>query len=168
LRDRTFGFVLLLFVAIGIGIAFPLSALNKLETYKLLNVVGIVYGLLGVVVLSEFVTQNERWRLVVVNVVSGLAIWSHAALPFGTISASGIMYLMEPTKFPSSLIVAKSFASFFVYAMLPTSLVDFFVFAPTFNRFKDPLIRTRVFGLSLVLIGMLVQLIAAVQDLLES
>jgi len=46
--NRTFSLLMLLFYAIGGGVAFRLGSLQKLEMFKVLNIVGIIYGLVGV------------------------------------------------------------------------------------------------------------------------
>ena len=117
-------------------------------------------------VLSEFVTQNDRWRHFVVEKLSGLLIWAHGTIPLGTAVTSLVLFLMARNQFPSSLIIGPSFMGFALYALLPTVFIEHFVFAPKFVRFKDPVLRTRIFGLFLVVTGMVVQLIAAIQDVL--
>lgn len=155
-----------LFYTIGGAVAFRLGSVQKLEMFKVLNVVGIIYGLVGVVVLSEFVTQSERWSRFVVDRLSGLLIWAHGTIPLGAAVTSLILFLVARNQFPSSLIIGPSFLGFALYALLPTILVEHFVFVPKSARFKDPVLRTRIFGLFLVTTGMVVQLIAAIQDVL--
>ena len=159
---------MLLLFATGSGIAYRLGSLPKLELFKVLNIVGIIYGLVGVVVLSEFVIQNEIWRRFVIEKLSGLLIWAHGAIPFGAAITSVILFLVARDQFPSSSIVGPSFMAFALYAALPTFFVEDYVFVPKSPRFRDPVLRTRVFGLFLVITGMVVQLIAAIQDVLGS
>jgi hypothetical protein len=168
MTNRTFKLVFALLSAFGVWLAYSLGAIQGLQTFKLLNAVGIVYGLLGVIVLSEFVTQNERWRSIVVNTLSGLSIWAQGAIPLGGALFSIPLFIFFSDDFPSSLKVFKAFGAYFGFALLPTFLVEDLVFVPKLARSKDPLVRTRIFGLLLVIFGMVAQLIAAVQDLLGS
>jgi hypothetical protein len=168
MANRTFRLVFALLNVIGAWLAYRLGAIHGLQTFKLLNALGIVYGLLGVVVLSEFVTQSEKWRLFIVNTVSGLTIWAQGAIPLGGALISIPLFVFFSDDFPSSLKVFKAFGAYFGFALLPTFLLEDFVFVPKFSRFKDPLVRTRIFGLSLVILGMVAQLVAAIQDLLSS
>ncbi len=157
---------MLLLYATGGAFAYRLGSLQELETFKLLNIVGIMYGLVGVIVLSEFVAQNEKWRRFVVEKLSGVLIWAHGAIPLGAATTSIVLFLIARDQFPSSPIVGTSFLGFAFYALIPTFFVEDYVFVPKSARFADPLIRTRVFGVFLVVTGMVVQLISAVQDLL--
>ena len=155
---------MLLFYAVGAGVAYRLGSLQKLEMFKVLNIVGIIYGLVGVVVLSEFVAQNETWRRFMVERLSGLLIWAHGAIPLGAAVTSLILYLAARNQFPSAIIVGPSFMGFAFYSLIPTFFVEDFVFVPKSPRLKDPLLRTRIFGLFLIVTGIVVQLIAAIQD----
>jgi hypothetical protein len=166
MSNRTFKLVMLLFYAIGAGVAYRLCSLQKLEMFKVLNIVGIIYGLVGVVVLSEFVAQNEAWRRFMVEKLSGLLIWAHGTIPFAAAATSLILYLAARDQFPSSPIVGPSFMGFAFYSLIPMFFVEDVVFVPKSPRLKDPLLRTRIFGLFLVITGMVVQLIAAIQDVL--
>jgi NADH:ubiquinone oxidoreductase subunit 6 (subunit J) len=168
MKNRTFSILFFLFCALGGGIAYFLGSLKHLETFKILNIVGMIYGLIGVVVLSEFVAQNEKWRRFMVEKISGLLIWAHGTIPLGAALTSLALYLVSRDEFPSSEIVGKSFMGFALYAVLPTFFVEDYVFSPKTERHKDPILRTRIFGLFLVISGMLVQLIAAIQDLLRA
>lgn len=168
MSNRSFNFLLVLLAAIGGGLAFCLSSIPKLEMFKILNIVGIVYGLVGVMVLSEFVIQNEKWRLFVVEKLSGVLIWAHGAIPLGASATTLGLFVFARDQFPSALPVGASFVGFMFYSLVPTFFIEDLVFVPKNPRHKDPVLRTRIFGLFLVVTGMVVQLIAAVQDVLAT
>lgn len=167
MKNRTFNFLMLLFFVVGGGIAYVLGSHKNLEIFKILNIVGIIYGLLGIIVLSEFVAQNEKWRCFVVEKLSGILIWAHGTIPLGTAVTSLTLYLVSREQYPSSEIVGTSFLGFSLYALLPTFFVEDYVFNPKKEHLKDHVLRTRIFGLFLVITGMVVQLIAAIQDVLK-
>jgi hypothetical protein len=152
----------------GGSVAYMLGPLHRLETFKLLNVVGIVYGLLGVIVLSEFIVQKEKWTRFVVETLSGVLIWAHLAIPLGAAGTSFALYFADSSKFPSSLVIGEASIIFLIYSLIPTFIVEDVVFRPKLKISKDPLIRVRRFGLFLVMAGMAVQLLAAIQDLMTS
>jgi hypothetical protein len=168
LSNRLFKLLFLFLYIVGIALAYYLGSLHRVETFKLLNVVGIVYGLLGVIVLSEFVLEIKRWRHFVVEVLSGVLLWAQFAIPSGLASASFILFFIDKNAFPSSLVVGKASLSFFLYALLPTAVLEDVVFVPKLRLSKDPLVRARRLGLFLVVAGIVVQLIAAIQDLMKS
>jgi hypothetical protein len=70
LSNRLFKLLFFFLCVFGVALAYFLGSLHRVETFKLLNVVGIVYGLLGVIVLSEFVLEIGRWRHFVVEILS--------------------------------------------------------------------------------------------------
>jgi hypothetical protein len=148
-------------------IAVCLGSVQKLETFKLLNVVGILYGIIGVLVLSEFVVESAKWREFVIAKVSGVLLWVHLAVPLGASVTSAILSWVVPERFPSATLVASASFAFFLWTIPGGLVVEDLVFVPKWARFRDPVLRTRVFGLLLVVGGMLVQLIAGVEDLLR-
>jgi hypothetical protein len=168
LTNRLFKLLFLFLYVVGIALAYFLASLHRVEPFKLLNVVGIVYGLLGVIVLSEFVLEIERWRHFVVEILSGVLLWAQFAVPFGLASASFVLFFIDKNAFPSSLVVGEASLSFFLYSLLPTAILEDVVLVPKLKISKDPLVRARRLGLFLVVAGIVVQLIAAIQDLLKS
>lgn len=76
--------------AVCVGLAggwagFALSCLPKIAPHKLLNIVGILYGLLGVIVLAEIVVKSEALKRVMVTYVAGYALWASMLIPLGMI-----------------------------------------------------------------------------------
>src|SRR5579872_2717217 len=49
-------------VLLGLAAGYRLSELPRLETYKLLNLAGLSYDFLGVLVLSELLASNTKWK----------------------------------------------------------------------------------------------------------
>lgn len=168
MSNRQFQVMLVTLLLVGGVIAISLGSWRALETFKLLNVVGILYGLVGVVVPSEFVVENARWREFIVAKVSGVLLWVHLAVPLGATVTGAILSWVAKTHFPSASSVAAASFAFFIWTIPGGLIVESLVFVPKLPRFRDPAVRTRVFGLVLVAGGMLAQLIAGIQDLLRS
>jgi hypothetical protein len=154
--------------ASGVAISYFVSGVHKLETYKLLNIAGILYGLLAVLILSELVVENARWSLFVAETISDLSIKAHMAFPLGAAMMAGLLTILAPNSHPSSVSVLTASMIFLVFALPEAFLVEDFVWAPKLNISKKPKVRSRRFGLILGVTGMIVQLIAAVQDVLQS
>ena len=143
----------------GGWLGYTLAGHQNLISYKLLNITGIVYGLLGIVVLSEFVAKSDVLKSFLIHWVAGLLLWAHSIIPLGALVGAVIAHAS-----PSASIVAKFFASFFAYSLLILGVLDFAVFNPKFKPLMAHATRTQVFGLILLLSGLVVQLIAALQD----
>lgn len=150
------GFLLAVGFALGVGIA----AHPKLETFKLLNILGLTLDLLGLVVLSEFVSSSERWKSFVVKWVAGVLLWAQTVIPLA--AAAGASFAASA---PSSSKASAFFIALFGYSLIPLALLDHTVFYPSRFDLADKTQRTRRFGLLLLISGVLVQLLAAFQDL---
>jgi hypothetical protein len=167
-RKRTFWIFLLILIAVGAGIACCLGSWDKLELFKLLNVIGLLYGLLGVLVLSEFVLESPKWRNLVIERVSGVLLWVHLGIPIGAAVTSLFLALLASKAFPSAAVFGSASFAFFLWTVPGGLLLENFVFVPKWPRFREPAVRTRTFGLLLVAGGLVAQLVAAIQDMLRS
>lgn len=143
----------------GAYIGYALAGNPRLVPFKLLNIMGIIYGLLGVVVLSEFVTKNDSLKNFIVHWVAGLVLWAHTIIPLGALIGAGIGNTL-----PSAGITSKFFSSFFAYSLLVLGFLELAVFNPKLKSFLQLGVRTQVFGIILVISGILAQLISALLD----
>jgi hypothetical protein len=78
----------LAFLAVGYWTASQLMQVPKLQPFKVLNVAGLVVGMLGVVLLSQFVASHDRYKHFVVNRVAPQIISFFAGFPTGMVAAS--------------------------------------------------------------------------------
>ena len=145
-----------------LGIA--LSRLPKIAPYKLLNIAGILYGLLGVVVLAELVLKNDALKRIMVTYVAGAILWASMVLPLGMLLGAGFAYAAGQ---PSAAATATCSLSFVVWSMLPRLAVDATVVAPTPLIKIDLHGRHQILGLALLFGGGALQLVAGVFDLVN-
>lgn len=158
-----FNFIFYLFIILGGFFAFHLSQIEALETFKVLNVIGLFYDILGLIILSEILISNERFQRFVADTLSALFMSAHFAIPAGlSITA---LFLSTINGFPSALTVMVIGVGFLVWALLPIFLVEDVVFKPKIKRFQTPYSRSRFFGGFLLITGLIIQFIAALQDL---
>jgi hypothetical protein len=147
---------------LGIWLGFALSRLPKIAPYKLLNIAGIIYGLLGVVVLAELVMKSDALKRIMVTYVAGAVVWASLVVPLGMLLGAGFAYAAG---MPSAASTASCSISFVVWSMLPLSTLDATVVAPTRLIKIGVHGRHQIFGLALLLCGGTLQLVAAVFDL---
>ena len=144
----------------GVFLGHHLSLWQQVDTKKLLNVVGLFYNLLGVVVLSEIVTSSSKLKGISVNLVAPGVLWLHTAIPlgafFGAMFASGS---------PSGASISRFAIGFWAYSLIPLALLEATVIFPGFRVFRGLESRWRYFGFFLFLSGIALQLIAAVESL---
>lgn len=162
MRRSTALFILwiLLLLAIGWHIGRALAIHPKLETFKLLNILGLTYDMLGLLVLSEMVVTSERLKSFVIFWVAGVVLWAQSVVPLG--AAAGAWVGVDGV---SSGKAARFFIGLFCYSLLPLAILDHSVFNPKKADASDKTQRNRRFGLFLLVTGVTVQLIAAFQDL---
>lgn len=144
----------------GVFLGHALAAHPKLETFKLLNVVGLTYDLLGIVVLSEVVAQSERLKAFLVKWVAGYLLWAQSVVPLGALIGA-----WAASASPSSSVATGFFASFWVYSIFILAAIDSTVFSPRFERLQNLSLRARTFGLLLLVTGVVIQIVAAFKDL---
>ncbi len=147
-------------LAAGAVLGWRVAAHPKLETFKLLNIFGLTYDFLGLVVLSEFVAESERWKKLVVRRVAGLLLWGQTVIPMGAAAGAWIA-----GDLPSAAKATSFFLLLFVYSLLPLAVLDATVFYPRSPDLQDITQRTRRFGLMLLVSGVMVQLAASFMDL---
>lgn len=130
---------------------------------ELLNIASILYGLLGVVVLSELVVKNDALKRIMVTYVAGAVLWASMVVPLGMLLGAGLAYAAGQS---SAAATAGWSVSFVFGSMLPLSAVDATVVAPTRLIKIDVHGRHQILGLALLLGGGTLQLAAAVFDLI--
>jgi hypothetical protein len=155
-----FVIVLAGFALLGAYLGYGLAHHPKLVWFKPLNILGLAYGLLGIVVLSEFAVASPRITGFFVNWVAGILLWGQSVVPLGAALAAWLT-----SSGPSSSVAASFFVALFVYSLVPLALLDSFVFNDEARARVSPEQRSRVFGLLLLVFGTLVQLVAALHDL---
>jgi hypothetical protein len=160
--DRIFWPVLSAMFVLGFVGGYRMSGLPGLDTHKLLNLAGLLYAFLGVLVLSE-VLATERWKSLSVKWLAPTILWLPSVIPLGAFFSG---FAGETMKRPSSATVGTFSLAFLGYSMIPVSLFNEIVVFPQLQLIKrDVETRWRWLGFFLVLSGVGVQLIAAVIDL---
>jgi len=62
MSNRVWKIVLSLTAALGAFIGYRLAGISNLQPYKLLNIIGLLYSLLAVFVLSEVLVGSPNWK----------------------------------------------------------------------------------------------------------
>jgi len=77
MSNRWFAAFIAGIVGLGVAAGYRLGSLPRLETYKLLNVAGLFYDLLAVLVLSEIVASSAGWKKISVEKIAPGVLWFH-------------------------------------------------------------------------------------------
>lgn len=137
MSKRCFGIVFWLFILLGAFFGLHLSKLENLETFKVLNVIGLFYDILGLVILSEVLSTSERFQKFVADIFSGLFMWAHMGVPIGIVFAGLVLSYVDG--FPSANLAMGIGGSIFVWMVLPSFIVEDVVLRPkpsVFSRRK--------------------------------
>lgn len=161
-RPRTFalGSFVVVLLLMGTWLGFRLAEQPRLVPFKLLNVAGGIYGLVGLIVLSELVATSERIKEFMVKWVTVTVLWATSVIPLGGLIGCAIGYAL-----PSSSIASKFFGTFFSYSLLALVVLDTTVASPLLASRLSVAKRHQILGLLLLISGAIAQLIAAFQDL---
>ena len=162
MSNRIFLIFISVVLVFGIMVGYKLSTFPRLETHRLINVVGLLYALLGVIVLSELAVISPRWKEIAVRWVAPTVLWMHTAFPLGIFLGGTAAILLGAT---SGAIVSKFAVTFFAYSLIPLSVLNETVVFPQFAALRGLESRWRWFALFLLLTGVALQLIAALMAL---
>lgn len=159
---RVWKIILGLTVALGIFIGYRLAGLPNLQPYKLLNIVGLLYNLIAVFVLSEVFVGSPSWKRICVEKIAPVLLWAHVTVPIGAVLGAGAAWMLR--RGPSASIVSLFALGIFSYMNIMGAVLEHTVVLPRFFK-KDIESRWRHFGLILLSTGMLCQLISVIETL---
>lgn len=160
MSNRIFPLFIALLLLLGIDIGWSLASRPSFSIPVVLNVVGIAYSILAVIVLYEAVAKDETLKRVIVSYIAPLLLWAQTVVPLG-VTAS---WFLIQDQHHGSEISAFGF-SFFVYSMLPLLFLDATVTFPRIVKLMPLDGRYQRFGLFLLLSGLGMQLIASLAEL---
>lgn len=163
MSNRIFHVSISVVLVFGITVGYELSKFPRLETGKLINVVGLVYALLGVVALSELAALSSRWKRIAVQWVAPAVLWVHTVFPLGIFWGGFAAELF--LRSASGAKLSKFAVTFFAYSLVPLSVLNETVVFPQFAALRGLESRWRWFALFLLLTGVALQLIAALMAL---
>jgi len=160
MSNRVFPVFIALLLLLGIYLGWFLANRPSFSIPALLNVAGIVYSILAVILLYETVAQDEKLKVVIVSYVAPFLLWAQTVVPLG-IAAS---WFLIRNLHHGNEVSAFGF-SFFAYSILPLSFVDATVTFPRIAKRRPLDGRYRRFGLFLLLSGLGMQLVAGLAGL---
>jgi hypothetical protein len=162
MSNRAWKVVLSLTVALGFCIGYLLATIPNLQPYKLLNIIGLLYNLLAVFVLSEVLIGSQNWKRICVERIAPVLLWTHITVPIGVALGAALAWFVA--RGPSAAItVGFAFGTFFYMSFVGWALEQTVVLPRLFK--KDIESRWRYLGLILLSSGMLFQLISAIKGL---
>jgi hypothetical protein len=83
MTNRVFRIFFSVVLLLGLAAGYWLAALPGLQTNELLNLVGLSYNFLGVLVLSELLAVSATWKNICVKFLAPGVLWLHTLIPLG-------------------------------------------------------------------------------------
>ncbi len=160
MSNRAFSVFIVFLLLLGIYLGWFLANRPSFSIPPLLNVAGIAYSILAVIVLYEAVAEDEKLKRVIVSHVAPFLLWAQTVVPLGVTASWFLIRNLQH----GNEISAFGF-SFFAYSILPLSFVDATVTFPRIAELKPLDGCYRRFGLFLLLSGLGMQLVAGLAGL---
>jgi hypothetical protein len=154
-----FNVLLFLTGVFGAFLGYRLATLPNLQPYKLLNIVGLLYSLVAVFVLSEALVVTGNWKKFTLQWIEPALMWLNVTVPSGACIGAVSALLLKNG--PSACVVF----TFAIASIGWTGIVATLLDLPRLLRKNDIDTRFRYFGLILLASGQLLQLISAIRGL---
>jgi hypothetical protein len=162
MNNKAFVVFAIAVLLVGVALGHLLSWHPSVRPHKILLVIGCIYNLLAVIVLSEVFSSVKRHKEIALAYIAPAVLWVQMLVPLGaTIGAVSAKYLFQA---PGHEMALHFSSGVFVYSLIPLSIFDAMVVFPRLKLFANPESRWRYFGLFMIGSGVLLQLIAAIMD----
>lgn len=170
MSNRRFYIFISVVVLLGVTAGYALAGLSNLQSYKLVNIIGLLFDFLAVFVLSEALVSNANWKRVCVEWIAPALLWMISTIPLGAGMGVGLAWLLG--RGHSASTVGAFSISAYLYSVIVGTLLEQTVVFPrlltvvlprTFT--KEIETRWRYFGLILLGTGILLQLVSAISGL---
>lgn len=153
----------LIFV-IGMFIGLKLALHGTFEVFKLFNIVGLIFDLIGVVILTYLITSNELIKEIITSwfafIAAGFLGFMPMGLFLGAAYASSFLGINEIDR------LFEYYLPIMLYSLASFYFIEETVLSPTSNYFKSQDVRVKACGGFFIISGLLIQLYAAVLDFL--
>ena len=150
------------FVVLGAGLAYRLAQLPHLAAFKLLNVAGILYDLLGVLILTYVVVSSNAFRSFIAGWGSVLALGLTSWTVLGLFGGALVLSIFGSTNLAELWALATPML---VFALASGIFIEDFALVPIFPKFKSVDARVAALGGYFLVAGLLLQFYAAILDL---
>jgi hypothetical protein len=148
---------------VGALFGYLLSWHPSIKPHKILFIIGSVYNLLAVIVLSEVFITIRRHKEISLNFIAPAVLWINTLMPLGAVLGAFVAKLIFNA--PGNKMAIDFSWGVFAYSLIPLFLFDMIVVFPRKKIFADLDTRWRYFGLFLITSGILIQLIASIIDI---
>lgn len=156
MSNKVFPYFVIVILLVGVGLGRFLSFKPSFSISSMINVIGIFYSIIAVILLYEAISESAKYRNLAVNLFAPLMLWVHTLVPLG-LAASWVISKGGPSR----NVIASFGISLFSYSVLPMGLFDIVVSNPSIKSWQPVDIRFKRFSFFLLVSGLVLQLISA-------
>jgi len=149
-------------LALGVLIYFVLSSLPKVESFKLFNVVGLAFDILGVLLLSKLIAKSAEKHIVLLDYFYAFIYVAVICVPLGVIFGNLLFFWLDLS---SSGTVVTFASSIFAYVAAPLFITEYSGEIFKFKFYESVSSRVIFMGWYLLIAGLALQMAGAIMDL---
>lgn len=154
---------------LGIIFAYFFALAPNLKLYKLLNIIGVLFNIIGILIISQYVLKNENLTKFVSDKFTAYTLISLSMIPIGMIFGSlgtMVLFILNGTQDISTVKIIGKFAGvILLFVFTPLFIIEYVLDIFFFRNlsFPESILKKTIFmGWFFLVSGLLVQLIAAI------
>ena len=163
-RNTLFLLNWLIFVT-GVFLALKLALYGAFDVFKIFNIIGLIFDIVGVVILTYFIAANERIKKIITFWFASIAVGFLGFMPLGlfigALYASAVLHINEIDR------LFEYYLPITLYSLFSFYFIEATVLSPKSKYFESQEIRVKACGGYFIISGLLIQLYAAVLDFLS-
>ena len=149
-------------ISCGVLLFYALSSITRIESFKLFNVIGLFFDIIGVLLLSKLVTDHSEKHRNIFDYCYFFFIGLIHHVPLGIIIGSVLLFWLD---LPSSNIVTGFGGVILLYVAAPLYIIDYSGEIFELKFYKCTNSRIIFMGWYLLLSGLALQMVGALKDL---
>ena len=116
---------------IGIILAYFFALAPNLKLYKLLNILGVLFSIIGILIISQYVLKSENLKKFVSDKFTAYALISLSMIPVGMMFGSlgtMLLFILSGIQDISTVFIIVKFAGvILLFVFTPLFIIEYFV-----------------------------------------
>ena len=155
----------ILFVVIGLFIGIELAKLGNIQSFKVLNITGLIFDIFGVLILTYIVASSEKIKNFISSWGAAISISIVAFIPIGIFT--GTIFGIYVLGLKTNINIFTNFGPVIFFCMGSIFFLEDLIFNVKLKYFNTQEKRIKALGGYFLLSGLGIQLFASFLDLLD-
>ena len=155
----------ILFIVIGLFIGIELAKLGDIQSFKILNITGLIFDIFGVLILTYIVASSEKVKSFICSWGAAISISIVAFIPIGIFT--GVTFGVYVLGLQTNINVFINYGPVIFFCMGSIFFLEDLIFNVKLTYFDTQEKRIKSLGGYFLLSGLGIQLFASILDLLE-